>query len=159
MKLPAVKTRGGPSGALATAIRCLLLAAAVAVALTVQGCTSTPVRGSPPQASAGTSCPLTVTITSSLGTTWGTVTAAEGGSTFTFGQATRTVGIPCGATVHLSERPTDSNSWPFHDWRVGTEKVIGTSTSTVVTGAVEVNAVYVLGAPDSAVPTPSASGN
>jgi len=147
--------------AIPCAIRGLLAAAALALAITLPGCasTSTPNPGSPPQASAGTSCRLTVTITTASGTTWGTVTATTGGATFTFGQAIKTVNIPCGATVQLSERPTDSNNWPFHDWQVGPKTVTGTSTSTVVTGAVQVNADYSPTAASPASPTPSASAN
>ncbi|HUY07978.1 MAG TPA: hypothetical protein VMW80_00790 [Candidatus Dormibacteraeota bacterium] len=141
--------------------RALLLAVALGLAITTQGCaSSSAIRpGAPPQASAGTSCRLTVTITTTSGTTWGTVTATSGGASFTFGQATRTIGIPCGATVKLTELPTDSNSWPFHGWRVGAKKVTGTSTSTVVSGADAVDAVYVLSAPGSTSPTATASGN
>jgi len=53
----------------------------VAVAVTIQGCGSPPAAqsDSAPQASAGTSCRLTVSITTTSGSTWGTVTAASGG--------------------------------------------------------------------------------
>jgi hypothetical protein len=137
------------------------LAAALGLAITTQGCTSN-TADSPlpaPQASAGTSCRLTVSITTTSGTTWGTVTATSGGATLTFGQASRTVSLPCGATVKFTELPSDSNSWTFYGWRVGPKSVTGSSTSTVVTGAEMVDAVYVLSAPGATSPTVPASGN
>jgi len=133
----------------------------VALAFTIQGCGAAPAAqtDSAPQASAGTSCRLTVSITTTSGTTWGAVTAASGSATFSFGGARRTVGIPCGAKVQLRESPTDSNSAPFQLWRVGSRTVMGTRTSTVVTGPVEVQAVYRVVGLSSPTPTPSPSGN
>lgn len=141
--------------------RGLLLAAALGLAITTQGCATNP-AASPlrvPQASAGTSCRLTVSITSTAGTTWGTVTAVSAGATLTFAQASRTIGLPCGATVKFTELPTDSNSWTFYGWRVGPRSVSGSTTSTVVAGTETVEAVYVLSAPGSTSPTAPASGN
>ena len=162
MKRSVAATKGGSLWSLPPVIRRWLLAAALfALALTAPACTTTssPIPKNSPQASAGTSCRLTVSITTTSGTTWGTVTATSGGTSFTFGSANRTVSLPCGATANLKERPTDSNSWPFHDWQVGTERVTGTSTSTVVNGADQVSAVYVSGALGAASPTPSGSGD
>ncbi|HUY56637.1 MAG TPA: hypothetical protein VMV12_02265 [Candidatus Micrarchaeaceae archaeon] len=159
MERSAVAVPRGSRAALALPFAGLILAVALTLSATGCGSSPTPNAGLLPQASAGTSCRLTVSITSSLGRTWGTVTATSGGTSFTFGRATRSVSIPCGATVELAERPTDSNSWSFLDWRVGDRTAKGTTASTVVNGSIQVSAVYVLAAPSTGPPTPSASGN
>lgn len=139
--------------------RWLWAAAVAGTALAVQGCSASPANtpSASPHASAGTSCSLTVAITTTAGTTWGTVTASSSSANFTqfiFSSPSTTVAIPCRASVHFKERPIDSNTWPFRNWKVDKQTVTGTSASIVVNGAAEVRAVYVLAASKAASPTP-----
>lgn len=130
-------------------------------ALLLSACASNPASapGGAPQASPGTGCRLTVTITSTAGTVRGTVRATASGTTYTFDGASRTVTVPCGVRVELRERPTDSTDWPFHAWKMGSRVVHGTSTSTIVTAAVQVAAIFVAGPGVTVSPAASPSGN
>ncbi|HEY6538327.1 MAG TPA: hypothetical protein VI138_04710 [Candidatus Dormibacteraeota bacterium] len=133
----------------------------LALGCLVAGCApgASPDPGTPPQASAGTGCQLTVAITSTGGTAWGTVTVLAVGRVFTFARAERTVTVPCGATVGFKERPTDSTDWPFQGWQLGKKMVVATSWRTVVTGAVRVTAVYLAIATPGIGVTPAPTGN
>ncbi|HEX6506900.1 MAG TPA: hypothetical protein VF221_04635 [Chloroflexota bacterium] len=66
---------------------------------------------------------LTVTITATGGTVWGTVTAryTYQGHTVqrTTSQAVSTITVPRGVTVHLQQRPASASIWPFKHWTVG----------------------------------------
>lgn len=141
--------------------RSLVWAALLPGAVLISACAtpSAPSAGAAPQASPGTGCQLTVSITAASGTVWGSVTAAVSGSTVVFDGASRSITVPCGAKVELSERPTDSTDWPFHGWRVGTKTVAATRTSAVVTAAVQVLAIFVPAPGLTASPTSSPSGN
>lgn len=141
--------------------RSLALLALLLLALLASACSSTPnpSPGTPPQASPGTGCRLSVSITESSGTVWGTVTATAAGTTFVFDAATRSVPVACGTTVDLRERPTDSTNWPFYAWRLGSRKVTSTSASTVVNGVAHVDAVFAPAPGAIASPTASAAGN
>ncbi|MGH7693150.1 MAG: hypothetical protein ACRENY_09220 [Candidatus Dormibacteria bacterium] len=116
-------------------------------------------RSAAPHASAGTACRLTVSITTSGGTTWGTVTVTAAGRHFTFGRATRSVRVPCGASVSLSQRPTNSTVAPFRGWEVGGTPVASSVTSTVVNGAFLVRALYRPSVEPTASPTAATSAN
>ncbi|MGC1184396.1 MAG: hypothetical protein WBA31_04485 [Candidatus Dormiibacterota bacterium] len=135
---------------------CLLSAA-----LLLSACGANPATapGAAPQASPGTGCQLTVTITATAGTVWGTVSATESGTTYTFAGASRTITVPCGVRVELRERPTDSTDWPFHAWKMGSRVVHATSTSTIVTAAVQVSAIFVAAPGTTVSPAASPSDN
>jgi hypothetical protein len=115
--------------------------------------------GSPAAASAaGARAPaprmmaVTIHITSTSGTVWGTVAAR-----YTYHKATTrrscaaascTLHIPKGVTAHLSQTATDSTTWPFQNWQVArnghTSTMSGASIAVKVTGKLSVTAVYVL---------------
>jgi hypothetical protein len=93
---------------------------------------------------------LKITVTGS--TVWGTVNAK-----YTFQQHTTTrscsaascrLHIPQGVTLHLSQTPADSATWPFQDWRVKspqrTRTMSASSIKVKVTGTLSVKAIYVL---------------
>jgi hypothetical protein len=66
---------------------------------------------------------LTVNITATGGTVWGTVTVRYTfqGHTVTraTSQAASTFTIPRGVTVHLQQQPSSASNWPFKQWTIG----------------------------------------
>ena len=66
---------------------------------------------------------LTVNITATGGTVWGTVTVryTYKGHTVTraTSQTVSTFTIPRGVTVHLQQQPASASSWPFKQWTIG----------------------------------------
>lgn len=92
-------------------------------------------------------CALTVDITTSASTPWGTVTAAYGSTSHSLDTPNQTLRVPCGTAVTLSEIPASSGSWPFSGWTVATAS--GSTTSVqqplqvTVSGATTVTANYV----------------
>ncbi|MGH7609930.1 MAG: hypothetical protein ACREOD_08390 [Candidatus Dormibacteria bacterium] len=105
------------------------------------GCTGPPAN-STPQAQPGTDCRLVVAITTSHGTTWGTVAARVGGRRLAFTGPERSVAVSCRVTARLSETPTDSAAWPFAAWLIGSHSTASVHASTLVNGVVRVRAVY-----------------
>jgi hypothetical protein len=95
---------------------------------------------------------VTISITSTSGYTWGTVTAryAVGHRTtsHTCSSARCVLRVPQGATVHLSQVPTNSSTWPFKDWQISarnhTRLVMSPSVAIKVSGKTLVTAVYIL---------------
>lgn len=87
------------------------------------------------------------------GTLWGIVKAtykAHGKSvTKTCSKATCSWKIPAGTKIKLSETPTNSQTWPFKDWKIAkkgshAKTVTKTSTTFKVKGNYAVNVVYVV---------------
>lgn len=93
-----------------------------------------------------------ISITSTGGTVWGTVTAAytykHAATTRTCSAATCSLRIPAGVTARLSQTATDSSTWPFKSWKIASKGHKSTRTATTVkfkvTGKVSVTAIYVL---------------
>jgi len=125
--------------------RPILAVLAASLSLTVAGTTrAAPVRV--PRSA------ITIYITQTSGTVWGTVTAA-----YTFKQrayhrsltaAKSTLTVPNGVKLHLSQTPTNASSWPFKKWTVThnhkTNVVMSSSTTVKVAGKMSITAVYVL---------------
>jgi hypothetical protein len=96
--------------------------------------------------------PVTISITTTNGTTWGTVTVKytirHQLTRHTCSAASCTLEIPKGVKVHLSQIPTNSGSWPFKDWQITAHRrmttVMTASLVITVTGSTTVAAVYVL---------------
>lgn len=96
--------------------------------------------------------PVTITITNTGGTVWGSVTASytykHAKMTKTCTTATCALRIPQGVTARLSQTPTDSSTWPFQSWTINSKGHTSTKTSASVklkvTGKIAVTAVYVL---------------
>ncbi len=63
-------------------------------------------------------CPLQVRITSTGGSTWGSVTATFAGKTQVVRSASGSVAVPCGRTVSLAQKAVSSKTWPFSGWLV-----------------------------------------
>jgi plastocyanin len=95
---------------------------------------------------------ITITITSTSGTVWGSVTAAytykNAKTTKTCSTSSCALRIPQGVTARLSQTPTDSSTWPFQSWTVNSKGHTRTKTNASiklkVTGKTTVSAVYVL---------------
>ncbi|HZU13393.1 MAG TPA: hypothetical protein VFB58_11185 [Chloroflexota bacterium] len=100
---------------------------------------------------AGRMAAVTISITTT-GTVWGKVTSkytVKGRTTTrSCATATCTLRVPRGATLHLSQSPIDSSTWPFKDWKVTvnhrTSTMMGSAISVKVSGIVRVKAIYVV---------------
>jgi len=104
-------------------------------------------------------CHLAVAITTTAGSTWGTVTATYGSTTITFTGAEKTVAVPCGTTVTLSQTATSTATWPFAHWTVPGGLVKGSSTTVDVRAeTVHATATYVLAGPASSGSGSGSSG-
>lgn len=94
---------------------------------------------------------LTINITATGGTVWGSVSVqyVYQGHTVkkTTNQAHSTFSIPRGVTVHVVQQPSSASNWPFKQWTIGQgSKNSTTGASTVaikVTHNVQLTAVYV----------------
>jgi hypothetical protein len=93
---------------------------------------------------------LTIDITTTGSTVWGTVTARYAYKGHTVSRSTRqsasTFTVPRGVTVHLTQKPLNSVTWPFEQWTIvrGAQTVnrsVG-STTVKVNHNLKVTAVY-----------------
>jgi hypothetical protein len=105
--------------------------------------------------------PVTIKITTTGTTVWGTVKAyytVNGARVNKSCVKTKcTIKAPQGVALHLKQTPTNSSTWPFQDWKLtsggNTKTVAGSSTSFKVKGKSTVTAVYVLGMLREMIPT------
>lgn len=90
-------------------------------------------------------CSLTVKTTKTSGTVWGTVQVSYGGHTVNVSRARRTLSVPCGTRVTLTEMPTNASSWQFSSWKSPNITFSHPSNTTVhftMNGSETVNASY-----------------
>ncbi len=96
--------------------------------------------------------PVTVSITTTSGMVWGTVTAKD---TFrhrvtrhSCATAMCKLRVPRGVMLHLNQVATDSATWPFKDWQIktrhGVRSMKASAIAIRVTGGMSVAAVYVV---------------
>lgn len=93
-------------------------------------------------------CTLTVQITASGSTVWGTVTAAYDGTARTLSGATQVVSVPCGTSVTLTQKPNSPTTWPFKGWQASGVSVATPTAASIqvtVTGPTTITAEYVAG--------------
>lgn len=76
-------------------------------------------------------CSLTVKTTKSSGTVWGTIQVSYRGHTVDVSRARKTLSVPCGARVTLTEMPTNASSWQFSGWKSPGLMINHPSKSTV----------------------------
>lgn len=110
------------------------------------------VPGASAQRSAASKASLSLRITTTGSTVWGTVTATYASSNKTTHRSCSAAvcswRVPQGVTLHLTQTAADSATWPFHGWKVRT----GGTTRTMMAGSIRlkvkgttnVTAVYVL---------------
>jgi hypothetical protein len=134
--------------------------AAVVALLAVTGCaastaptstrvpTTVPAAATASSAQASGNCTLTVNITASGSTVWGTVTATDNGTTHTLAAASQVVSVPCGTSVSLTQKPSSPSTWPFQGWQSSAASVPTPTAATIhltVTGPTTVTAEYAAG--------------
>jgi|GEM_PF-5349371 len=138
--------------------RALPLAVGLLVPLFAAACGSTPASSAPhPKSTAsahsskGNTCALTVDITTTSGTTWGTVDVRYGSTSKTASGASQTYTVPCGSSVSLTQSATSQATWPFSDWTISgdgsaapSSPATGNSLTLTVSAPTTVTAVYVL---------------
>lgn len=96
--------------------------------------------------------PLTISITTTNGTVWGTVTARYNFRHHTTRLSCMTAickfRVPHGVMLRLGQVTSDATTWPFKDWQVNADhhlKTMNAKSPTIkVTGSVSVTAVYVV---------------
>lgn len=135
-----------------TVVGALLAGCGAGGAAGASGTTSTSGAGSTAAtttAAKAHTCPLQVRITSTGGSTWGSVTATFAGKTQVVSASSGTIAVPCGQTVSLAQKPASSKSWPFSAWRISGDhghyagKSMKSSTIHVkVNAATQVRAQY-----------------
>ncbi|MBV9282487.1 MAG: hypothetical protein JOZ41_20605 [Chloroflexi bacterium] len=132
-----------------------LRAAAVLLALGLTSATAPALAAGPsahasPAVAANHLQQLTINITTTGSTVWGTVTVryTYRGHTVqrSTSQALATFAIPRGVTVHLAQRPLNAITWPFEEWTITrgaqTSDRSAAATSFKMTGNYQVTAVY-----------------
>ena len=95
---------------------------------------------------------VTVSITATSGTVWGSVSARYTYRHHTTHRscsaASCTLQVPQGVVLHLSQVAHDSATWPFKDWQVtaqrGTRTMMSSAIAVKVTRSMSVTAVYVV---------------
>jgi hypothetical protein len=142
--------------------RCALLPFIALLAIGGTAFAASPARASHRHAAVRMNA-VTIAITTTSGTVWGSVTAK-----YTYqhhllsrscAAASCTTRIPQGVTVHFSQTAKDSSTWPFKSWQLTANHKTRTVTSNApavkVNGPMIVSAVYVLSQAQSSPPPPS----
>lgn len=96
--------------------------------------------------------PVTVSITTTGGTVWGTVTAKDTFrhrvTRYSCATAMCKLRVPRGVILHLNQVATDSATWPFKDWKIktrhGVRSMKASAIAIRVTSSMSVAAIYVV---------------
>src|SRR5690348_16523953 len=74
------------------------------------------------QAATAHMSPVSIAITATGGTVWGTVIArykmGQKSSKHACSAASCTLQVPTGVTLHLSQTPRNTATWPFKGWQI-----------------------------------------
>ena len=124
---------------------------AAAVGLLLAACGgATPTAGA--SNGTGSNCALTIKITQTTPTVWGTVTVSSGaGASDSVTSANKVLKFPCGSALTLRESPAQATTWPFKDWVVNGDQgkyanadQNGSSFALTLNGSTTVIATYAL---------------